>query len=183
MSKQKNGERDIVKGLVAGLIAGAFASWTMNLYQAAFQKVAKTWRENDPRKSNSQQEQQSSEEQSEDEDATMKMAGLLGEKVLHRQLSKEEKKKASPFVHYGYGTLAGGLYGAAAELVPAIKKGSGTLYATALFIGGDEIAVPALNLSGSPKEFPLSVHANALASHLVYGVSAEVARRLARWAM
>jgi hypothetical protein len=68
---------------------------------------------------------------------------LLSEKVLHRQLRPHEKKKAGPIVHYAYGALAGGLYGAAAEVIPAVTKGEGTLYATALFVGGDEIAVPA----------------------------------------
>jgi putative membrane protein len=66
---------------------------------------------------------------------------------------------------------------AAAEDVPAGTKGEGTLYATALFVGGDEVAVSALGLAQSPADYPLLSHANALASHLVYGVTTELGRR------
>jgi putative membrane protein len=179
-------DRDMWKGLLAGMIGGLFASWMMNEYEAAVQRVSKSWKANDPHQRSakhlevSQSSADSGSSQTEDENATTKMAELISEKVLHRKLSPEEKKKAAPVVHYGYGALAGGLYGAAAEMVPAVKKGSGTFYATALFVGGDEIAVPALGLSQPAAAYPLSVHANALASHLVYGLSTEVGRRVMR---
>lgn len=179
-------DRDVWKGLVAGMIGGLFASWMMNEYEAAVQRVSKSWKANDSRqrtakhKQPSQQPANRGSSQSEDTNATAKMADLVSEKVLHRKLSLEEEKKAAPVVHYGYGALAGGLYGAAAEIVPAVKKGGGTFYATALFVGGDEIAVPALGLSRPALTYPLSVHANALASHLVYGLSTEVGRRVMR---
>lgn len=172
------------KGLAAGAIGGLFASWMMNQYQAAKEKVSESWEENNPRKRSGQQQKQSqgaeTGSQSEDEDATIKMAELLSEKVLHRKLSSEEKKKAGPVVHYAYGALAGGMYGAAAEIVPAVKKGGGTLFATALFVGGDEVGTWKLGISQSPVVYPLSVHANAFASHLVYGLSAELGRRVVR---
>jgi putative membrane protein len=173
------------KGLVAGLVGGLFASWMMNQYESAAQKISQSWEENNPRRSSKQQQESQfhggrDESQSQDEDSTMKMAELLSGKVLHRQLSEDEKKKAGPMVHYAYGALAAGLYGLAAEVVPAVTKGEGTLYATALFVGGDEIAVPALGLAKSPLDYPLSSHANALAAHLVYGVTTELGRRAVR---
>jgi putative membrane protein len=171
-------------GLTAGAIGGLFGSWMMNQYQAAKEKVSESWEENNPRKSSSQQQQQSqgaeSGSESEDEDATMKTAELISEKVLHRKLTHEEKKKAGPVVHYAYGAIVGGIYGAAAEIVPAVKKGGGTLYGSAVFLGGDEIGTWKLGLSQSPVMYPLSVHANALASHLVYGLSTELGRRVVR---
>jgi putative membrane protein len=173
------------KGLAAGLIGGLFASWMMNRYQSAVEKVSQSWQENNlrERSANEQQPQPSggdSGSQNVDEDATVKMAELLSEKVLHRKLNREEKKKAGPVVHYAYGTLAGGFYGVAAEVVPAVTKGEGTLYGTMLFVGGDEIAVSALRLTKPPTDYPLSAHANALASHLVYGLSTELGRRVVR---
>ena len=43
-----------------------------------------------------------------------------------------------------------------------------------------KISVPLLGLSKGPTEYPVSTHAYALASHLVYGVTAEMSRRALR---
>jgi hypothetical protein len=180
----KCSDPSVWKGLAAGLLGGILGSWMMNQYQTAEEKVSRSWEENNPRNKSAKRRQQASgqegREQSQDDDATVKMAELLSEKVLHRQMSQDEKEKAGPVVHYAYGALAGGLYGMVAEVVPAVTKGEGTLYATALFVGGDEVAVPALGLAKSPTNYPLSSHANALASHLVYGVTTELGRRAVR---
>jgi len=177
-------DRSAWKGLAAGMIGGLVGAWMMNQYQTAEEKVSRTWEANNPRNKSANPRRQAGGEdggsQNQDDDATVKMAELLSERVLHRQLSQVEKKKAGPIVHYAYGALAGGLYGMAAEVVPAVTKGGGTLYATTLFVGGDEIEVTALGLAKSPADYPLSSHANALASHLVYGVTTELGRRVAR---
>ncbi len=57
----------------------------------------------------------------------------------------------------------------------------GLLFGTALYL--DELAVPVLGLSGKPSEYPLASHLYGLMSHLVYGLSAEVARRGMRQAL
>ena len=95
-----------------------------------------------------------------------------------RHLSHEQKKKLGPLVHYSFGTLQGAVYGTVAEMTGA-SKGllSGLIFGTALYLAADEMAVPALGLSGKLTEYPLSSHLYGLASHLVYGVSTEVARR------
>lgn len=177
-------DRSVWRGLTAGLIGGLFGAWMMNQYETTVGKVSQSWEKADPRKKPAEREHQAYGKdggtQDQDDDATVKMAELLSQEVLHRQLSRDEKKKAGPVVHYVYGALAGGLYGLAAEVVPAVTKGEGTLYATALFVGGDEVAVPALGLAKSPVDYPLSSHANALASHLVYGVTTELGRRAVR---
>jgi putative membrane protein len=177
-------DRSIGKGLIAGFIGGLFASWMMDQYQAGVQKVAQSWRDNDPRRpsdeSDKGQAKSNNGSRGQNEDPTMKMAELLSEKILHRQLTTDEKKKAGPIVHYAYGGLAGGFYGVAAEVIPAAKRGFGTYYATALFLGGDEIGVAALGLAKSPLSYPLSSHVNALGAHLVYGISTEMGRRMVR---
>ena len=52
-------------------------------------------------------------------------------------------------MHYGFGTLTGAAYGVLAELVPGGHPGAGAPFGTALWLGADEIAVPAFGLSGS----------------------------------
>ncbi len=167
-SDMRNGKK-LWKGVVSGAVAGLVASWTMNQFQSGVSKLQK------PQSTGSQP--------GEGEDATMKAANLGAEKILDRELSTEEKKKTAPFLHYGFGTLMGAIYGAVAEEFPAATSGFGTAYATGVFLVADEGAVPALGLGPRPKEISLSKHAYALASHLVYGLSTESVRRGVRAAL
>jgi hypothetical protein len=52
-----------------------------------------------------------------------------------------------------------------------------------VWLAGDEVALPALGLLEHPARYPLPVHANSMASHVVYGVTTEAARRLFRSAL
>jgi putative membrane protein len=171
---RKYDERSIAKGTLAGMIGGLAGSWTMNQLQAIKQQVQQAWKNSNHRQQNTLQ--QPNQNQDED-DATIKTADRLVLLVTHQHLTTEQKKKAGPIVHYGYGALLGAIYGALAELSPVVTKGVGTVYASAVWLAGDEIAVPKLGLSAPPTEYPVSVHANALASHLVYGASLELVRR------
>ena len=160
----KRQESDVWKGLAAGLIGGLVASWTMNRFQALVAKAAAP----------------SNGNQGEDEDATQKLAQALATRTLHRSLTKAELQTAGPIVHYTYGTLVGGLYGAAAEQSTRVRALAGAGYGTALWAIGDEIAVPAFGLSRPSTEFPPRVHVQALTAHLVYGVTTELVRRAVR---
>ena len=56
-------------------------------------------------------------------------------------------------------------------VIPGLTFGAG------LFALADEVAVPALGLSGKPNESPFSSHLYGLVSHLVYGISTDIATR------
>ncbi|HEU5402012.1 MAG TPA: DUF1440 domain-containing protein [Terriglobales bacterium] len=159
-------QKKLWKGALSGAVAGLVASWTMNQFQAGLSRI---------------ENHQGSEH--EDEDATMKAANLASEEILRRELSRKEKKQAAPYIHYGFGALMGTVYGIMAEEFPATTSGFGTAYATGVFLVADEGAVSALGLGPKPKDVPLSSHAKALASHLVYGVSTESVRRGVRAAL
>jgi uncharacterized membrane protein YagU involved in acid resistance len=60
---------------------------------------------------------------------------------------------------------------------------AGLVFGAALFVLADEVAVPAFGLSGKPTEVPVSSHLYGLGAHLVYGISAEIARRGMRAAL
>ena len=77
----------------------------------------------------------------------------------------------------------GGLYGALAEIAPIAIIGFGLAFGAIFWVAADEAAVPALGLSKSPTESPLSTHASALASHLVYGLTTDLVRRALRSAL
>lgn len=164
----------IWKGLVAGIAGGAVAAWMMNQFQRALMKLEQP--------SNGSSHQHDGQQQG-SEDATMKAAAALTEPVIERKLTGTEKKKAGPIVHYVFGSTMGAAYGALAEAAPVTAAGRGALFGTALWFGADEVAVPALGLSKPPFEYPPSTHLNALAAHVVYGLTTDVVRRVVRWVL
>jgi putative membrane protein len=165
-------------GLLAGVLGGLAASWMMNQFQTALSSFQEGFeQETGSGQQSSEQQKQKSEDS---EDATMKAAMKLLQPLIGRQLSKEEKQKAGPVVHYVFGGLMGGCYGLLSEYFPQAHAGFGTVYGTALFLVADEIAVPVLGLSGNPLEYPVSSHVYAFSSHLVYGLSTEAVRRSLR---
>ncbi|HZP63042.1 MAG TPA: DUF1440 domain-containing protein [Terriglobales bacterium] len=163
--------RSLWKGFVAGSIGGLAGSYAMTLFQQGWTAVSE--------KFNKQQSGGESQD-GESEDATVKTAEKIYESVFGRPLSPEQKKAAGPVVHYAFGTAMGGLYGVAAEYDRRTRSGAGVPFGTLVFVAADEVAVPALGLSKDPTEYPLSSHAYALASHVVYGATTEAVRRVMR---
>lgn len=166
----------VAKGMFAGMIGGLVASWAMNEFQAALKKTEEAWEKSAHRPH--KQGQNSTE--SDSEDSTMKTADRIAEFALNRHLTNEEKKKAGPVVHYAYGTLIGGFYGAMAEFAPVVTKGNGSAYGVAALVAGDEIALPKLGLSKPPQQYPMKVHVESLAAHIVYGITTDTIRRSVR---
>ncbi|HWF92863.1 MAG TPA: DUF1440 domain-containing protein [Terriglobales bacterium] len=169
----KRAKSDTGKALLVGLGSGLVAAWVMNRFQSAFSKVSRIAKEDEPKHSAAQ----SNIDAGESEDATMKAANRIIRRVLRRELSKEDKKKAGPIVHYAFGAGMGALYSLAAKANPKVTRGFGTAFGAVLFAAADELSVPALGLSKGPKDYPLSSHASALAAHLVYGATTEGIRR------
>ncbi|MGH9589031.1 MAG: hypothetical protein ACRD25_01490 [Terracidiphilus sp.] len=160
--------RALGKGMLAGLVGGLVGTIVMNEFQKAWSKIAQAMQNDGHAQEQGQQES---------ENATMKAAGKIAH-IGGRELSHEQKKKAGPLVHYSFGTLQGGMYGAMTELTRT--PGGflpGLLFGAALFGLADEVAVPALGLSGKPRESPISTHLYAAAAHCVYGIATEIARR------
>ena len=163
---------DVWKGFAAGLMGGLIASWTMNRFQDVWSKLA----EGPPTTEVSTAETQPTVQ----DDTTVKAASAVSEGLFHHRLTEGEKKLAGPAVHYLLGTGVGGLYGASAELAPKVTAGAGLPFGAAFWLVVDEGAVPLLGLSKGPTSYPLTTHAYALASHFVYGLTAETVRRAIR---
>jgi putative membrane protein len=174
---------NVWKGLVAGLAGGLVASWTMNQFQAAWTRVAANSEK--PHGAQSLKPSDGStgsqaEDGKEQDDATVETAKVISEHVFGHELQESEKKPAGAAVHYAFGTASGGLYGALAEVSPAVTSGAGLPFGAVFWLLADEISVPLLGLAKAPTEYPVSTHVYAFASHLVYGVSAELSRRAVR---
>jgi putative membrane protein len=186
MIHMRDHEPSIWKGMIAGLAGGLVASWTMNQFQAAWTSIA----EGDE-KSHGAQSMQPSEgsngEQAQDtndqDDATVETAKVISKEVFGHELQQSEKEPAGAAVHYAFGTLSGGLYGALAEVTPQVTTAAGLPFGAGFWLLADEISVPLLGLSKGPTEYPVSTHVYSLASHLVYGMTAEMSRRALRRVM
>lgn len=153
--------------VAAGAVAGVAGAFAMSGFQSLWSAASKSTAE--------QQEPQKSESQ--DDQATEKTADAISQMTTGHKLTKEEKKKAGPAVHFGIGTLLGAVYGVAAETLPISRIGRGTVYGAAVWFFADEIAVPAFGLSGPPTETPLFTHLQALAGHVVFGFATDLVRR------
>ena len=158
------------KGALAGLAGGLVASWVMNRFQSAVPASAFERLLGEPAGSY----------ESSGEPVTVKTAEAVAGGVFDHELSEDEKAWAGPAVHYTFGTAVGGLYGAVAESAPAVTAGAGLPFGAAFWLVADEAAVPALGLSAPPSAVPPSTHLYAFASHLVFGLAAEVTRGLVR---
>ena len=165
-------KRSAWKGIVAGLAGGIAGAYAMNQFQRGWSKAQQKLTGN------------GHSHQSVDEpDATMLTANKVARPFLHRELTREEQKKASPIVHYAFAAAVGTGYGAAAEYKPFVRKLGGVPFGAAVFGAADELAVPLFKLSKHPKEYPLSSHLYGLASHIVYGATIEAVRRGVRAAL
>ncbi len=187
---------ETLRGALAGAMGGLVASWVMNQFQSAWSAISKRWskgqeqsggeseqrwaprfREEQEHEAAQREQQRQQQQSGEEEEATTRTAEAVAEPILQRPLTQEEKKTAGPIVHYVYGTLIGGVYGALCENMPITEIGFGTAYGAAVWLLGDEVMVPLLKLGKPPTQVPLSMHAYALASHLVYGSTLEAVRR------
>lgn len=190
-ASMKRREGDVLKGLLAGVAGGLAAAWVMNQFQSAWgaraegvdrPHGAQSLQQGSPEHGVGRelQEEDSDEEQ---DDATERVASAISTGVFDRELTRDEKRRAGAAVHYAFGVTTGAAYGALAEVAPAVTAGAGLPFGTFVWAAADEGLVPALGLSKSPAEYPLSIHAYALASHLVFGLTAEMVRRGVRGAI
>ena len=115
-----------------------------------------------------------------DEPASSQLAARTSEAVLGRTLGERERQQAGPLFHYAFGAIVGALYGAAAERQPQMTAGAGAPFGATVWITADEIGLPAFGLARHPATYPLSRHAAAFGTHIVYGVATEGVRRLLR---
>jgi putative membrane protein len=123
MSKENNLER-VIKGAVAGALAGIVASWAANQFHSLWSHLA--GEEQDPevarlsdrggRPDTAAAKEKVASGGPPQEDATVAIASKVSRAVFDRPLTKKEKHQAGVGVHYVFGAASGALYGALAEL-------------------------------------------------------------------
>ena len=153
---------DVFKGAVAGLIGGIVASFVMSQFQTLVSALS---------------EEEKKSKKKKDEPANVKTAEAISENVFDHRLKKSEKETAGEAVHYAMGATSGLIYGIASEFAPMTTVGLGLPFGAAVWLVADDVVVPALGLAKPATEYPLSTHAYALSSRLVYGLTTDLVRR------
>lgn len=158
-------DKSVWKGAVAGLAGGIAGTLAMTAFQSFWSRA---------------QSESPNGHGPTEEPATVKAACDIAQRVFHRPLTEGEKGHAGLMVHYGFGAMSGAFYGALSELSPVTRMGAGLVFGSGLFVTADEVLVPLLGWSGAPQKYPVTSHLYGWASHAVYGVSSELARRMVR---
>ena len=188
MASGKKGEGNVWKGLASGVVAGLAAAWAMNQFQAAWSRLAageershgaQSLQQGTPRHGVGRELELEGHDDERD-DAAGRLANAIAVATLDQELSGREKETAGTAFHYAMGATSGALYGALAEVRPEVKTGAGLPFGAAVWVVADEGIVPLVGLSKSATEYPLSIHAYAFTSHLVFGLTAELVRRTVR---
>lgn len=151
--------------VLSGALAGAAGSWLMSPVQKAItQRIPEQAKERE-------------KAVSPEESAPMKVGRVALEQV-GVEVPEEARPKLGQVVHFAYGTLWGAAYGLLRHRFPRLPRASGLLFGAALWLLGDELMLPALDLAPPAPRFPKETHLRALAAHLAYGASVEQGFRL-----
>ncbi len=98
-------------------------------------------------------------------------------------LSEGTEEASVRAIHWGFGALAGGVYGALAEYQPVVTGRLGANFGLTLCGITHVSALPMMGLTETPENQPAREHVSELVTHAIYGVTTEIVRRLARKAL
>lgn len=153
-----------VTAVLVGAAAGLTAAFAMNRFQAAWAAVSSPGGRDDGSAKRTPP-------------ATEQAADDLVWLATGRRLDPAARKPAGSAVHYGFGAILGAAYGLLRGGAGRFGPGRGAAFGIAAALVVDEGAVPLLGWSDAPDRTPWSLHAYGWLSHIVFGVTLEVARR------
>lgn len=109
-----------------------------------------------------------------------KMANRAAQAITGDKLTESQKHLAEQGMHWLFGTLIGGAYGAAVEIVPQLSDGMGLPFGAAVFGVMHEGLLPAADLEAPHAEKDDEEERNEMITHLIYGFATEVVRGTVR---
>lgn len=162
------------RSLVSGFVGGAAGTVAMGYYW----KIVSRLSDNDPREEVREEPEaldnvsMSGLEPDEEQSSNTALAEALYKSATLREPSDSTLQRLSEAIHWGYGTLAGGLYGAIrARNGHLADPVGGGVWGSGMWLLGSEVAVPLLGLSAGPTRYAARGHLHGLGAHLVYGLT------------
>ena len=169
MDQQDDGTTaKVLRGALAGLVAGAVASFAMDRFQAVAAGLLPADDDDDDGGDDKGEDQKP---------ATQKAANSVARLVTGHDVPAADGPLAGQAMHYALGIGLGVAYGIAAEFRPSVTSGFGTAFGIGTATVLDEAAVPALGLGAMPWQSGLPITLYGYASHLVFGTATELVRR------
>ena len=145
--KRKRREIKLLGGLAAGVIGGLVATWALDCYQKGSLQAARgTENAEDTAPLVSRRQEDELQEQ------RAEAAEHIVKSTFGKHLSRSERRRAAPIVHYAVGAFTGGIYGLTAEILPIVRRGYGTGYSNLLFLSGSEAVLPWFNVGRSKRK-------------------------------
>ncbi len=105
---------------------------------------------------------------------------ILAERIAGHPLDTHTQNVAMQTIHYVFGGATGAIYGAAAEFAPIVTVGYGAAFGVVLQLFTHETLVPAAGLDVPAPQQPAREHLSEFFTHILYGVSTEIVRRIVR---
>jgi len=167
-----NPDAELWKGVAAGMAAGLVGTLAMTGFMGLWNKTGELLGGDLEERARRQQQEQRGEEEP--------AAADLSQAVFHKRLDAATKKAVGNAVAYGFGSAVGALYGVLSELYPSVSAGHGAVYGTTVWLGADQLALPALGYAPGINEHPVNEHIYGAAAHAVYGVVTEKVRDVLR---
>jgi putative membrane protein len=146
-------KRSLLKGFLAGAVGGLAGAATKALAEAVY-----------PPRTQGQ----------------IPPPAVLVNRMAGRSLTEQEEETSVRVIHWGFGALAGGVYGALAEYAPVVTGRVGVNFGLTLCGITHASALPMMGLTEKPEDQPPREHASELVTHAIYGVTTEVVRRVTR---
>ncbi len=150
---ERNANADLLRGFIAGAIGGLVGTGLKTLAERLFP----------PRPPG--------------EDAPpIKIADELTEATVGEDVPEEARPVVAESMHWAFGTLIGGAYGAAVEVIPTLSQGGGLPFGTAVFGFMHEGVLPGLGVEEPHANKDHEEEGNELLTHLIYGFATEIVR-------
>ncbi len=150
-----------MKAAVRGAIAGAIATWLMDLVTTGVLE--------------GQSKQTLQREKAASPNGKSSIANLIDriEGTTGIALEPDQRSVAMNAIHFGLGIVPGALYGILRDRVPFLGAGRGVLYGFILWAVSDEYLNSKLGLAGSFGAYPLESHWRGLVGHIALGAATD----------
>ena len=105
---------------------------------------------------------------------------VLAEHVAGHDLPDKQRTAAMQGIHWVFGALAGGVYGALVEYEPSLAAWRGAAFGITLNRITHESLLPKLGLSAPTGQQPTQERISEWVTHAAYGVGTDLVRRAVR---
>lgn len=105
---------------------------------------------------------------------------VLAEQVAGHPLPPTQQQAAMHSIHWGFGAIAGAVYGAAVEMEPSVGAWKGAAFGLTLNKLTHESLLPRMGLAAAKEDQPTQERISEWVTHAVYGIFTEGVRRAVR---